>query len=277
MNYKIVADSSCDVTPELKEQWGITKIPFTMTLDGKDFTDDEKLNLPSFMEEMNSCTGKIGSASPSPYLYKEAFEGEHISFAVTLSGKLSGSYGSANIGKDLAQEENKADIHIFDSLSASAGEVLVAQKIYQLAENDTPKASIITIVENFIREMKTYFVLENINNLLKNGRLNKITGKVIGVLGLKPIMGADGDGNIALFSHGRGRKQIIERLVGTIAASGRDTENENIVITHCNNLDFAGALAEAVRNRYRFKEILILPTGGLSSVYTDNKGVVMAF
>jgi DegV family protein with EDD domain len=277
MDYKIVADSGCDLSPELKKLWGVTTIPFTMTLGDKDFTDDETLNLPSFMKEMQQCTGRIGSASPSPFLYKEAFEGEQTSFAVTLSGKLSGSYSSAILAKDLAQEEGKTDVHIFDSLSASAGEALVAQKIQQLAADSAPKATIIESVEKFIREMKTYFVLENINNLLKNGRLGKITGKVISTLGLKPIMGADGDGNIALFSHGRGCKQIIDKLISTIAVSGRDTENSNLVITHCNNLDFASMLADAVQNRYRFKDILILPTGGLSSVYADNKGVVMAF
>jgi DegV family protein with EDD domain len=277
MNYKIVADSCCDLTPELKELWRVTTVPLTMTLGGKDFTDDETLNLPQFMDEMKRCTGKIGSASPSPMLYQEAFEGEHTSFAVTLSSRLSGSYGSAVVGKSYAEEESGADVHIFDSLSASAGEVLVAQKIYQLAQNYTPKAIIITTVEKFIREMKTYFVFENINNLLKNGRLNKITGKVITTLGIKPILGSDGDGNIKLFSKVRGQKQIIDRLADTIAASGKSTENENLVITHCNNLSLATMLADTIKLSDRFKEILILPTRGLSSTYIDNNGVIMAY
>jgi DegV family protein with EDD domain len=248
-----------------------------MTLGGKDFKDDETLDLPQFMDEMKRCAGKIGSASPSPMLYQEAFEGEHTSFAVTLSSRLSGSYGSAVVGKSYAEEESGADVHIFDSLSASAGEVLVAQKIYQLAQNDTPKAIIIATVEKFIREMKTYFVFENINNLLKNGRLNKVTGKIITTLGIKPIMGSDGDGNIKQFSRARGQKQIIDRLADTIAASGKNTENENLVITHCNNLSLATMLADTIKLRYRFKEILILPTRGLSSTYIDNNGVIMAY
>jgi DegV family protein with EDD domain len=277
MDCKIVADSGCDLTPELKKLWGVTTVPFTLTLEGKGFTDDETLNLREFMENMKRCTGKIGSASPSPLLYKEAFEGGHTSFAVTLSGMLSGSYGSAAVGKELAQEGRGADVHIFDSLSASAGETLVVREIHRLVQDNTPKPTIVAVVEKFIREMKTYFVLESVNNLLKNGRLGRITGKIISGLGINPIMGADGAGNIALFSHGRGRKQIIDRLVGTIAESGKNTADGSAVITHCDNIEFAAELAEAIHCRHQFKEVLVLPTGGLSSVYTDEKGIVMAF
>ncbi|MDR1539573.1 MAG: DegV family protein [Clostridiales bacterium] len=97
MDFQIVADSCCDLTPEIKKQWGVTTVPLTMTLDNKSYTDDETLNLPEFMTEMKNCSAKIGSASPSPLLYKEAFEAEHASFAVTLSSRLSGSYSSGNV------------------------------------------------------------------------------------------------------------------------------------------------------------------------------------
>jgi fatty acid-binding protein DegV len=46
----------------------------------------------------------------------------------------------------------------------------------------------------------------------KNGRIGKVKGKLISVLGIMPIMGSDGDGSIALFSHARGEKQIVEKL-----------------------------------------------------------------
>jgi DegV family protein with EDD domain len=277
MGCKIVADSGCDLSPELKKLWGVTAVPFTMTLAGDEFTDDETLNLHEFMESMKRCTGKIDSASPSPFLYKEAFEGGHTIFAVTLSGMLSGSYGSAAVGRELAREENGADVHIFDLLSASAGETLVAREIHRLSQDGASKSAIIAHVGRFIRNMKTYFVLGNVNNLLKNGRLGRITGKIMSGLDTKPIMGTDGKGSIALFSHGRGQKQILAGLVGTIAESGKNTEGEAAVITHCGNIEFAEELAEAIHSRHRFKEILVLPTGGLSSVYTDDKGVVLAF
>jgi fatty acid-binding protein DegV len=125
--------------------------------------------------------------------------------------------------------------------------------------------------------MKTYFVLDNIDNLLKNGRLNKIVGRIISVLHIKPVMGADKDGNIALFSHARGLNQIVDKLADTIEKSGKKTEGQSMVITHCNNPTLAQKLMTAIQNRYRFKEILIVPTRGISSVYANDKGIVMAF
>jgi len=236
MGIKIVVDSCCDLTPELSKSLETVTVPLTLTLGEKSFKDDEALNLPALMEEMKSCTGKVGSASPSPVLYKEAFQGSASSFAVTLSSNLSSSYASAMMGKAMAEEEeSETDIHVFDSKSACAGEVLLALKIDKMIKEGHQKSKIITSIESFIKEMKTYFVLENIDNSLKNGRLNKITGKLISVLHIKLIMGADKEGNISLFSNARGQKQIIEKLANTIEKSGRDTRGESMVIAHCNN------------------------------------------
>src|SRR5690606_38693849 len=125
--------------------------------------------------------------------------------------------------------------------------------------------------------MKTYFVLDNLDNLVKNGRLHKITGKLISILHIKPILGSDGDGNIALYGNARGEKQIINKLADTIERSGRKTDGESMVITHCNNPTLAEKLKDVVMQRYRFEEIVILPTKGLSSLYANEKGIIIAF
>lgn len=277
MDFKIIADSCCDMTPELKKRLGVTTIPLSMTLGGKCFMDDETLNLPEFMQEMKSCTEKIGSASPSPILYKEAFEGSHTSFAVTLSSRLSGSYNSAVLGNNLALEDEGADAVIFDSKSASAGEVLLVLRIHKMIKLGFHKSKIISSMENYIQNMKTYFVLDSVDNLQKNGCLNKLTGRLISALNIKPVMGSDGDGNIALFSHARGQNQLIDKLTDTVEKSGRNTTGESMVITHCNNPGLADKLFNAIDRRYHFEEIIVLPTGGLSSMYANDKGIVMAF
>lgn len=276
MEYKLVVDSCCDITPELSREFGIVTVPLTMTLGETSITDDEALDLPAFMEQMKNCTGRIGSASPPPMIYKEAFDDSQTSFAVTLSCNLSGSYASAMLGKELAEAEG-ADVHVFDSKSASAGEVLIALKIIDLINEGMQKLNIIAVIDNFISQMKTYFVLENIDNLLKNGRIGIIAGKLISVLNIKPIMGSDGDGNIALFSHARGQKQIIEKLTDTIESSGKDTNGESMVIAHCNNPGLAEKLMSAISSKYHFKNILIVPMRGISSIYANDKGIVMAF
>ncbi len=275
MEYTLVADSSCDLTRELRDEWNVKSVPLTLTLAEESYTDDDALDLPDFMARMHACKGRVGSAAPAPGLYAEAFDGGE-SFAVTLSGNLSGSYASAMAGKTIA-EENGGHVHVFDSRSAAAGEVLLILKLRKLIREGLQKSEIIQKVERFIKEMRTFFVLDNIDNLLKNGRLNRITATIISTLHIRPIMGADGDGNISLFSHVQGWKQVVRKLADTIEKDGRSTEGQSLVITHCYNLALAEELKAEIEQRYHFAEILILPTRGLSSLYANEKGVIMAF
>jgi DegV family protein with EDD domain len=277
MECKIIVDSCCDMTPRLAERLGAVTVPLTMRLGSKEFVDDHTLDLPGFMREMAASKEKAGSASPPPVSFKEAIESAGRSFVVTLSSKLSGSYSSAELGKAHAEETAKVDTHVFDSKSASAGETLIALKIRELLSNGLSKEQIIGAVNSFIDNMKTYFVLEKHDNLLKNGRLNRITERIITVLNIKLVMGSDGNGSIALYAKPRGTKQMLEKLISLIKSSEKPTSGESLVISHCNNVNLAEQLSSAVKKHFDFKEVLIVPTRGISSMYADDKGIVMAF
>lgn len=274
---RIVVDSCCDMTSELKNEMGIVSVPLTMTLGSVEYRDDELLDMDVFVDSVKQFTGKTGSASPSPFLYQEAIESSENAYIVTLSGKLSGSYNNAVIGNNEATENGKGAACIFDSKSASAGETLIAIKLYELIKAGIPKERIIETVHHFIDRMKTYFVLENYDNLQKNGRLSKVTGTLIQMLNIKLIMGADGNGEIALFEKCRGIKQMTRQLLSLIESSGKETQNENLVISHCNNYSLAEQLTALINDRFNFKKIYVVPTGGLSSLYADDKGIVLAF
>lgn len=277
MNFRIVADSGCDLTPQLREKMEIQSVPLSLMLGEQEYVDDAALDMDVFMADMKACTKKIGSAAPSPYAFQAAIESVTNAFVVTISSRLSGSYSSAVIGKAHAEESKEIDAHVFDSKTASAGETLLLLKLHELIVQGLSKERIIAHVGAFIDQMKTYFVLDNYDNLLKNGRLNRITGTIANVLNIKLVMGSDGDGNIALFGKPRGIHQMIERLLSLIKESGRKTDIANMVISHCNNIALAERLAAAVRERFNFKEILIVPSGGISSLYADNRGIIMAF
>lgn len=277
MDYKIIVDSCCDMTSQLKKRLGIISVPLFLRLGSKEFEDDDALDLPGFMAKMKACTESVGSASPPPVSFQKAIEKAGNSFIVTLSSKLSGSYSSASMGKVYAEEKGNVNTHVFDSKSASAGEVLLAVKIRELIKKGMSKEHIIHAMNQFIDNMKTYFVLERYDNLLKNGRLNKITGKLISILNIKLVMGSDGNGNIALYAKSRGTAQMIEKILSYIKESGRKTDDENLVISHCNNPGLAKQLSDAIQQKFHFKEIIIVPTKGISSLYADDKGIVLAF
>jgi len=265
------------MTRELAERLDLTSVPMTMMLGSKEFTDDENLDLPGFMEEMKACTEKVGTAAPPPFAFMEAIEAAIHSFVVTISSQLSATYQNALLGKALAEENGTTGVHVFDSKSASAGEVLVAIKLRELLSKGLPKDQIINTVNGFIDSMKTYFVLERYDNLIKNGRLNKVTGKIVDMLNFKLIMGSDGDGAIKLHAKPRGTAQMLDKIISLIKKSDRPTSGENLVICHCNNLPLAKQLSNLISGNFNFKEIFIVPTKGAISVYADDKGIVMAF
>src|SRR5690606_27308479 len=183
IKFSMIVDSCCDATQALIKELNLIKIPLNLMLGDREIVDNEQLDLTQFMADMKACTGKVGSSAPAPALYQEAFDQAENSFAVTLSSRLSSSYSSAMLGKEM-MESTSNDVYVFDSKSASAGQLLIVLKIYELAQLGLAKSDIISRTEDFIKHMKTYFVLDNIDNLMKNGRLSKVKGKLINMLNI---------------------------------------------------------------------------------------------
>ncbi len=277
MTIKIVADSSCDLTDKMKKEMNVDIAPLILQLGDKSYVDDESLNVKEYIKAMAKCETSPKTACPSPNDYMNRYEGPESVFVVTLSNFLSGSYNSAVLAKDMFLDEvgNKF-IHVFDSLSASAGEVVVALKIDELAKLNLTETEIVEKVTKFIKEMKTFFLLESLEHLAKAGRLNPIIAKVASMLSIKPIMCGD-EGNIKLFEKVRGYKKAFSRLIDVIGEEGKNFEEKILGIAHCNCLDRALEFKEEVSKRYNFKDIVIVETKGLSSTYTDDGGIVIAF
>lgn len=123
-------------------------------------------------------------------------EAEHV-YAVTLSAELSGSYNSAVLGKNLLQEDHPdRQIHIFNSKSASVGQTLIAMKIQECEEAGLPFEQVIETVDAYIEQQHTFFVLDNLETLRKNGRLSKVKALVASALKIKPVMGSTEEGAI---------------------------------------------------------------------------------
>lgn len=134
-------------------------------------------------------------------------DAEHV-YAVTLSAELSGSYNSAVLGKNLYEEEyGEKDIYVFNSRSASVGETLIGLKIAECEEKGMSFQEVIETVESYIEEQHTYFVLETLDILKKNGRLKGLKAVVATALNIKPVMGSTPEGSIQQLSQARGIKR----------------------------------------------------------------------
>ena len=277
MAVKIVADSSCDLNDKLRKELNIKIAPLILELGNKSHIDDETLDVKTYVKNMALCETSPKTACPSPDDYLKRYAGPESTFVVTLSHALSGSYNSAVLAKDIFLEEvgNKF-IHVFDSLSASAGETLVVLKINELAKLNLADIEIVDRVTNYIKEMKTFFLLESLDHLAKAGRLNPIIAKIASMLSIKAIMGGD-NGTIKLVEKVRGYKRAFIRFIDIIGEEGKNLDDKILGIAHCNCLDRALQLKEEALKRYNFKDVIIVEMNGLSSTYADEGGIVIAF
>ncbi|MDP4090060.1 MAG: DegV family protein [Bacillota bacterium] len=277
MDIKIVADSSCDLTREMKVELKVDIAPLVLQLGGRSYVDDEELDVREYVKGMAECETSPKTACPSPQDYIKRYQGPESVFVVTLSNHLSGSYNSAELAKSIFQDDGpKKFIHVFDSLSASIGETLVALKIHEYARKNLSELEIVDKVSSYIKEMKTFFLLESLEHLAKAGRLNPIVAKVASVLAIKPVMCGE-EGHIKLFEKVRGYKKAFGRLLDIIGEVGKNLEDKILGIAHCNCPERALQFKEEVLKRYKFKDIIIVETGGLSSTYADNGGIIIAF
>ncbi len=278
MKIKIVADSSCDMTKEMKKETGIELVPLTLRLEDREYVDDENLDIRHYLAEMNASRIPPKTASPTPYDFLEKYKGEGSVFVVTLSSKLSGTYNSAILARNMFLDEvGEKFIHVFDSLSASVAETLISLKIYELAKNNLTDLEIVEEVSKYIKEMKTLFLLESLEHLAKAGRLHPIIAKAATALSIKPIMGADEEGNIKLVEKIMGYKKAFRRLVERIGEEGSALEQKVLGISHCNCLDRALQFKAEVQKKYNFKDVVIVEMAGLSSTYADDGGIIIAF
>ncbi|HIX14427.1 MAG TPA: DegV family protein [Candidatus Hungatella pullicola] len=279
MVYKIIGDSCMDLTKELKKDRHFQTVPLTLQVDNTQVIDDETFDQKSFLNLVKNSVNCPQTACPSPEKFKEAYEcdADYV-FVVTLSQHLSGTYNSAVLGQKLYQEEHpdsNKKIHVFNSESASAGELNIGLYIQSLCQASLPFEQIVKDTENFILSMKTYFVLESLDTLRKNGRLTGLQAFFATALNIKPVMAGD-RGVIVKRDQARGMNKALKRMEEIALREAGETKEKVLVIAHCNNLARAMAVKEDMCRQNVFKDVIITDTAGVATVYANDGGIVMA-
>ncbi|HIV12286.1 MAG: DegV family protein [Clostridiales bacterium] len=277
MSFKVIVDSCGELTPEMKADARFESAALTLMVGGEEIVDDETFDQAEFLRKVAACPECPKSACPSPERYQEAFLGEeeHL-YAVTLSAELSGSYNSAVLGKSLALEKHpEKKIHVFNSRSASVGETLIAKKIAECEEKGMSFSRVVDTVEKYIDSQVTYFVLENLETLRKNGRLSKVKAFVASALKIKPVMGSTPEGTICQLDQARGINKALVKMVDYIVSGAENTENKVLAISHCNCRERAEMVRDAILEKIQVKDTILLDTAGVSSMYANDGGVIV--
>lgn len=276
MSYKIVVDSCCELPESYKNDSRFQIVPLGLEVGEYVILDDENFDQKVFLKKVADYPLCPKSSCPSPEKFIEAYhdEADEI-YAVTLSSHLSGSYNSAELAKSLyAEKYGEKKIHVIDSESASCGETQLVEEILVCKEEGFSFENTVKRVETFKRKMRTYFVLDNLETLRKNGRLSGVKALVASTLNIKPVM----VGNLGVIEQkgqAIGINKALAKMADCIVNDVENPQERMLMITHCNCPERAEFMRSLMEKRASYRDVLIMDTAGVSSMYANDGGVIV--
>ena len=278
MEWKIVVDTACDFReiPNKAENVTFERVPFSLQIEDKVFVDTLDLDIDKMMEEVYASSEPARSACPSPEAYLAAYRGAKNVIVLTLTGGMSGSYNSAIIGEKMLKEENKdVNIHIIDTLSAGGENDLYLLKINELIKKGLSFDEVVSEMKKYQENSKLIFVLEKVDNLVKNGRLNKFAAAVVGLLNMRMVGEASNEGTLHLLHKVRGEKKAVSSVVDEMIKAGY--KGGRVVVTHRNNEDICRKIQDKLSEKFSNIEFMIVPTSGICSFYGEEGGMLLGY
>ena len=228
------------------------------------------------MDEMYASPEPARSACPSPEAYLSAYRGAENVIVLTLTGGMSGSYNSAVIAEKMLKEENhNVNIHIINTLSAGGQNDLFLLKINELIKEGLSFEEVVAAMTKYQVNSKLIFVLEKVDNLVKNGRLNKLAAAVVGLLNMRMVGEASSEGTLHLLHKVRGEKKAVSTVVDEMIKAGY--KGGRAVITHRNNTNICEKIEEKLKEKFSNIEFIAVPTSGICSFYGEEGGMLLGY
>lgn len=315
MNYQIIGDSCMDETEKMQQDTAhFSTVPLQLIVGQKEFCDDNSFDQSAFLELIRTSPECPRTACPSPDAFCRAFEASTASciFVVTLSDKLSGTYNAACLGQKLYEEthgESAKKIAVINSFSGCAGETRIALLIRDLCESGKSFEETVQLASDYAaNHLQTYFVLQTLDTLRKNGRLSGPAALFAYVLNLKPVLFAEG-GEIKKYDTARGINKALRTMCEAAVRAASDAKKKSsllqtslarpedassqisgksgadsaplpqldrAVLVHCNCPERAAAVRDMLKDCAVFAHIDIAPTRGVSTIYAADGGIVLA-
>lgn len=278
MTWKIVTDSGCDLRSleSQSKELQFERVPLTLQIGTEIFRDDDGLDIDNMMATMYQSSKAATSSCPSPDAFLQAYKGVDNVIAVTITGTLSGSHNSARLAKnDLLEDYPNANIHVIDSLSASGEVDLIVLELERLINLGLSFEEVVERITAYQEKTRLIFVLAKVDNLVKNGRLNKLVGKVVGLLNIRMVGQASKEGTLELLQKARGQKKAVSDLVEEIQKAGY--KGGKVYIAHANNPKICEQISEKIKAIYPDAVIQTGRTSGLCSFYAEDEGILMGY
>lgn len=266
MSIKIVTDSTISIEPELIQELDITVVPLNYMINGVIYTDGD-LSLNEYLEKVESLAVLPKTSQPPvgvfDDLYHELTEDGSSVISIHLANTLSGTVESARQGAAMSS----GDVTVIDSEFTDQALAFQVIEAARLAKQDASKEEILAAVQKMQRNTDLYCGVTTLENLIKGGRIGRVTGLIGGLLDLKVVLQMK-DSALTTFMKGRGSKtfkKFIDEVSSNLSASGRRIKE--IGISHAENLELAKTFKDILQ-RFVEKPITVLETNTIIATHT---------
>ena len=276
--FKIVADSSCDLTSlaHLSSDLQFGRAPLRILVGDTEYVDEAGLDTRAMMDAVYAFKGKTGSACPSPEEYADHCRSADETYIVTISSNLSGSYNSAVLARDLVLAESpEKKIHVFNTLTAGPELSLIVEVIARLASSGLPFEMVCAEVERYMQRTALLFQLNSLENLTKNGRVSKMAGMTAKLLGIHMIGIASDVGTVQPLHKCRGTEKTYRLVLQEMRERG--FTGGRVILGHAFQEKGADMMKSMILEEFPSARITVMPLSGLCCYYAEEGGLLVGF
>lgn len=282
---KLMADSTCDLSQEIVEKYNIGIAPLRIFIEGKTYRDKIDITADEFFKLLPNLQELPTTSMPNPedyltIIYQAMEEGYTEFLCICMSSGTSGSYQSAVLARDYFYEHNpdtEIKIYVLDSLSMSHGSGWLLLKSAKLIEQGYSFEELIAFNEQHKTRVKHFLCVDDLNNLIKSGRLTNAGAFLGKLLKIKPIMSMK-KGKGAIVAKERGTNKALKFYVEEFKKRNQEDLTDFIIIGYSSDLSLAETLKMKILAETDFSgDIYIMQMGTAVGTHVGLGGVSMFF
>lgn len=229
----IVADSTCDLSPELIKKNDIRIVPLTVNFSDEVYYDGKDINTEKLYQLVTEkgVLPHTAAATPGEFLvlFEDLLEQGYDIVYTGIGAKLSKSFENAVM---MAKEVNSDRIEVVDSANLSTGIGLVLMKACKWRDEGKDIHEIAQLMREEVPYVRSQFVVETMDFLHKGGRCSGVAKFFGTMLGIKPLI-AVRDGSLGVFAKPRGKmKVVLEKMLEILIEAGDSVDDSCIFVTH---------------------------------------------
>ena len=271
MTFKILTDSTADLPESWTQEHDVQVLGLTIQLDGQthETVGPDKLTSEQLLAKMESgskpTTSQINVGQFEDVSRQYAQEGTAVLY-VAFASALSGTYQSAVMAREMVLEDYpKAIITILDTKAASMGEGLLVMKAVEARAAGQSLEQTADLLQSLVPRVKTYFLVDDLNHLMRGGRISKAAALMGSLVNIKPIIAVTADGSLDSVTKVRGKKkaqaEVVRMTLDTIS-------DPRVVVAYAGEKEVAETVKEQLLASGQVTEVLILPLGPVISTHT---------